>query len=137
MNIFTMSIGPSIAQTRCIVSTEASLDQIRDAICACEQKTGINIFDICRVNDILDKELLSKLDQLGYEFPIELYKDELGTHILNPEFLLDLVLFLLHMTDPNLCITAQGPDIPEVFWVGTDEKGRNGYPVGKGLMPFA
>lgn len=141
MNTFTMTIGPSSSQTGCLVTTEAPLKQIRDAIWFCKEKTGINIFDICSKNDIIDEEILEKLDKLGYDFPIELYTDDLGTHMLAadclcdcPEIMLDMILFLLHVTDPSLHITAQSPDIPEIFLVGPDEKGRVWKTIGMGLL---
>lgn len=141
MNTFTMTIGPSSSQTGCLVTTEAPLKQIRDAIWSCKEKTGISIFDICSKNDIIDEEILEKLDKLGYDFPIELYTDDLGTHMLAadclcdcPEIMLDMILFLLHVTDPSLHITAQSPDIPEIFLVGPDEKGRVWKTIGMGLF---
>lgn len=96
------------------------------------EKTGIDLHSFAAQfgDDLLPDEVIQNLQELGYQFTTELYRDEKGVHFQAadtqancPEELASIWVFLLNCVDPDLNCALE--PIPTLF--GEYGAGNIGY----------
>lgn len=124
-----------------IVECDKDIAAARDALFAIKPVTGVDVFSVCAYNDVIDPKTLAKLSALGYQFPVPLYTDDYGTHILDsetaaelPDVFADMLVFLLNAADKDLHATIVREEIPSLLFCGKDPEGRHCHSLGYGLF---
>lgn len=101
------------------------IEDVREAHAKIMAKTGIDLSGFASEykDTRLPDEVHQRLLDLGYEFGVELYKDDVGYHLLEdgtmcdcPEELARIWIFLLNQVDPELhCVLEHEDDLPALF----------------------
>lgn len=127
-----------------VVECAKNLATARNALFDIESVTGINVFGICHsyMDDIIPDDVLLKLRTLGYHFPVKLFVDDMGTHMLNgdtmediPEVFADMVVFLMNIVNKDLhAKIVEAPVLPSLLFCGPDNWSRRCGSLGYGLF---
>lgn len=117
-----------------LISSNASVDVVREAHYKIETATGINIEDICSEygEGQIDLDMAEKIKSLGFECKESDYEED-GVYISHSD-MARLWVFLLERTNPMLELQIIDDDTPTLHFYGYDEYGRHIGHVGYGLF---
>lgn len=115
------------------VLSNRPVEVVREAHYKMEEKTGIQIEEICSEyeEDEIEAEKVQALKELGFGFE---NSTGMGEGITNPAEMARLWMFLLQKTDPSLKLEIAPNDMPTLHFYGFDGQGRHIGFVGYGLF---
>ena len=119
-----------------MVETDAiDIGQIRDAYFQIKDMYNLDIGSIAKEYEesTIQTKVLELIKELGYNNIYE-YIDEYENEITDPEFIADLVVFMINKVNPTLNCSLVTDDIPMLQFYGFDEKKRHLTVGGYGLF---